>query len=475
MNQHGTASPVRESTRGPTLRCRCRVVALVVTALFWGGGCRRSEPESLAPPPGTTENASTTAKDSSAGSQASVETTPRLYEVAAEQLLAARLPPQRCGEGWIRLFDGHTLFGWTIAGDANWRIEKGAIVVDAGDVGLLCTSLPWRDYELELEFQSDPETNSGVFLRTPLQVGDPARECYEVNIAPPDNPFPTASIVQRQKVEEVIETAETNGWRKMAVRLVGGQLEVRIDDRLAIRYEDPDPIPSGRIGLQHNSGRVAFRDIQLRPLGLDSLIDADLTRWTRYPDMNGSFEVNEDGELVVDGGKTQLETKRTYEDFVLRCRYRLAAEDTNSGIFFRCIPGDEMMGYECQLNDGIVDGNPLAPLDAGTGAIFRRQPARVVAGRTGDNNVVLLAAQGPQMATWVNGLQVTDFYDDRQPDENPRRGQRLAPGTIMIQGHDPKTKAWISNFAIASDNPGVEKESVESYDPGRSDASENSK
>ena len=415
--------------------------------LIGGIGCRRSETQ---PEPVAANAAS--AEGSAASSQPPANTTPRLYEVEADQLLAARLPPERRDEGWIRLFDGHTLFGWTIAGDANWRIEDNAIVVDAGDVGLLCTSLPWRDYELQLEYQADADTNSGIFLRTPLEVSEPGRECYEVNIAPPDNPFPTASVVQRQKVEEVIDPATGDGWRKMSIRLVGGELAVRVDDRLVLEYEDPNPIPNGRIGLQHNSGRVAFRDVQLRPLGLESLIDTELTQWTRYPEMSGSFDVNEDDELVVDGGKTQLESKDAYDDFVLRCRYRLAAEDTNSGIFFRCIPGDEMMGYECQLNDGMIDGNPLSPADAGTGGIFRRQPARVVAGETGQNNVVILAAQGPQMAAWVNGLQVTDFYDDREPNENPRRGQHLAPGTLMIQGHDPETKAWISDFAITSES-----------------------
>jgi hypothetical protein len=50
-----------------------------------------------------------------------------------------------------------------------------------------------------------------------------------------------------------------------------------------------------------------------------------------------------------------------------------------------------------------------------------------------------LIAGGPQMAAWVNGLQVSDWTDDRPAHENPRQGLRLAPGTIMIQGHDPTT------------------------------------
>src|SRR6056297_2058506 len=85
------------------------------------------------------------------------------YEASAEQLLAARLPIEQTAEGWVRLFDGHTLFGWVIAGEANWRIEQnkdglGEIVVDQGQPCLMTTTTQWSDFELELQFQSDAET-----------------------------------------------------------------------------------------------------------------------------------------------------------------------------------------------------------------------------------------------------------------------------------------------------------------------------
>jgi hypothetical protein len=50
-----------------------------------------------------------------------------------------------------------------------------------------------------------------------------------------------------------------------------------------------------------------------------------------------------------------------------------------------------------------------------------------------------LVVQGPHVAVWVNGYQVTDWTDTRKPDANPRRGLRTEPGTIMLQGHDPTT------------------------------------
>ncbi len=375
---------------------------------------------------------------------------PQPYEANAEQLLAARLDESEASAGWIRLFDGHTLFGWEIAGNANWRIEDGTITVDQGQSSLLCTSIPWQDYELTLEFNADEKTNSGVFLRTPLEIDDPATDCYEVNITPDDNPYPTAGVVKRQKVSEDAPEQTFGVWRTMHIELIGDQLKISVDGKLACEYTDPAPLAAGRIGLQHNHGRVAFRNIRLRPIGLESLLDKDLSQWKKYPEMKTEYTVNDEGVMQVKGGKGQIETKQSYDNFVVLAEYKLPKPEINSGIFFRCIPGLEMMGYECQLSNEMKDGLPLSPADCGTGGIFRRQDARVIAGEAGKWATVLLVAHDAKMAAWVNGVQVSNWQDEREPDENPRKGKRLEAGTIMIQGHDPSTEAELKKIEIAS-------------------------
>lgn len=235
----------------------------------------------------------------------------------------------------------------------------------------------------------------------------------------------------------------------MKMHLEGNRLQVTVDDKLVNDYTDPIGLSAGRIGLQHNSGRVAFRNIRLRPLGLKSLLDKELSQWTRYPEMPGEFTSTDEGWLHVKGGRSQLESKETYDDFVLLAEYKLPTAEMNSGIFFRCIPGDEMMGYECQLSNETKDGNRLSPADCGTGGIFRRQDARLVAGEVDQWTTVVLVAHGPKMAAWVGGVQVSDWYDDRPPHENPRKGLRVDPGTIMIQGHDPGTDALLKQISIS--------------------------
>lgn len=379
-----------------------------------------------------------------------VDLAPKTYEASAEELLAARLPSDEVSKGWIRLFDGHTLYGWEITGAANWRVEDGSIVVDSGKNCLLCTSMPWLNYELELDFKADPNTNSGIFLRTPLEPEDPGLDCYEVNIAPGNNPFPTAGIVKRQKADSDDPTGPSDQWRTMRMVIDGANLKISVDGKQVTDYTDPvGGLSAGRIGLQHNRGRIAFRNIRLRPLGMNSLLDAELSQWTKYPEMPGSFTVNDDGQLRVQGGRTQLESKASYDDFVLMATYKLPTAEMNSGIFFRCIPGDVMMGYECQVSNETVADNPLSPADHGTGGIFKRQPARVVAGQVDQWATVMLVASGAKIAAWVNGVQVSNLLDDRQPDENPRRGLRTQAGTLMIQGHDPGTDALFQEISVA--------------------------
>src|SRR5260221_7975864 len=110
--------------------------------------------------------------------------------------------------GWISLFDGQTLFGWKAHSEADWKVENGAIVVTAGKPGLLCTTVQFDNYVLKADFRAAKGTNSGIFLRTAQvpAMQDITTKCYELNIAAPDNLFPTGSLVGRKKYAEAGET-----------------------------------------------------------------------------------------------------------------------------------------------------------------------------------------------------------------------------------------------------------------------------
>jgi hypothetical protein len=357
------------------------------------------------------------------------------------------LSEEELADGWIALFDGETLFGWMPATEANWRVEDGAIFVDDGEPGLLCTTTRFGDYVFKADFRSAPGTNSGIFLHTPLKPIDPASDCYELNIADSDNPFPTCSLVKRAKTAGNFDSTE---WQSYEVTVSGGQVTVKLDGQQVLEYTDEKPLLRGRIGLQLNQGQIEFRNIKLKPLGMDSIFNGeDLAGWKTYPDMASKFSVTDDGLLNVQDGRGQLETARSYGDFALQLECITHAKELNSGIFFRCIPGDVMMGYESQIHNGFKNGDRRQPVDCGTGGIFRRTDARLVVADDLKWFRKTLIADGPHVATWVNGYQAADWTDERDAHENPRKGLRLEPGTIMIQGHDPTTNISFRNLRIA--------------------------
>lgn len=364
------------------------------------------------------------------------------------------LPVQDWTDGWISLFDGQSLFGWQPTSDAHWKVVDGTMTVSSGSHGFLHTTTQFADFELTLEYSCPAETNSGVFIRSAARPKNPNSDCYEINIAPADNPFPTGSIVGRTKADlELGVTTTEPAWHRMKIVANQSSIRILVDGQQACQYSDEKPLGRGLIGLQFRGDEIAFRNIRLKPLGLTPIFNGeDLAGWTDEKADQSRFFV-EDGLLRVLNGRGQLETTKAYADFVLQLECQTHADGLNSGVFFRCLPGDQMMGYESQIQNAMKDGDPTQPADCGTGGIFRRQNARTIVAEDQTWFAKTIIADGAHIATWVNGHQVTDWTDDRQPHTNPRKGLRLEAGTIMIQGHDPTTDLSFRNLKISETTP----------------------
>ena len=359
-------------------------------------------------------------------------------------VLPQNLKAEQISQGWISLFDGESLFGWTAVTDADWTVSEGTISVRSGQRGLLRTTAQFDDYELTLEFKADTETNSGVFLRTSPKPTNVTRDCYELNIAPADNKFPTGSLVGRIKSDDVVHKNDV--WHRYRIIANGPKIKVWLDDVEVIEYDDESPAGRGYIGLQYNAGKIAFKNIFLRPLNQENLLaDSTLNQWKTDQKLESKFKVTNDGELEILGGKGQIESKRKYGDFIFSMKCKTNADGLNSGVFFRCIPGDLMNGYESQIQNQFKGNDRTQPVDCGTGGIFRRTLARRVNADDQQWFSKTIVASGPHISVWVNGLQVTDWSDERKKDLNPRRGLRLEPGTIIFQGHDPTTDILIKD------------------------------
>lgn len=173
------------------------------------------------------------------------------------------------GGGFTPLVDSTTnLNGWTLLGDANWRLQDGSLQADflsSKVPSYLVSKKVYDDYQIYAEFWVDSETNSGIFIRCddPLKVD--AATCYEVNIwdTRPDPTYGTGAIVD---VAKVIPMPKAGGqWNTFEITAKGTQLTVKLNGATTADVADKAHA-KGHIALQYGSGIVKFRKVMIRQL-----------------------------------------------------------------------------------------------------------------------------------------------------------------------------------------------------------------
>lgn len=370
-----------------------------------------------------------------------------------------RLDPDEIAAGWIKLFDGETMFGWKPNSDVNWRITDGVIHADKGDPGLLVTTTEFADYELRCDFRLEKGGNSGIFLRSVFSPKDPTKDCYELNMCDTHPAFPTGSLVGLIKPLKPVSGEEK--WMTYHVVVEGNRIDVKLDGKAVLSYTDTRPTARrrGYIGLQKNAGLAEYRNVYLRPLSTKPVFNGkDRTGWRVVPGGKSEFTVS-DGAIQVRNGRGFLETESVWGDFVLQAQIKTNGKNLNSGIFFRTMPGtaeEPSNGYEAQVHNGFEENDRTKPVDFGTGGIYRRIKARRVVSNDFEWFTMTVAAAGPHVGVWVEGEMTTDWIDTRPPSDNPREGLRTRAGHFSLQGHDPTTDLSFRNIR-AVDLPAVKE------------------
>ena len=166
----------------------------------------------------------------------------------------------------ITLFDGNNLEGWTRTGEANWSLVEGAVTADKGGKtpSYLVSKESYGDFDLSVEFWATADANSGVFLRAsdPAKVG--AATAYEVQIADArTDGTGTGSITDLARVLPPLKTA--GQWNRFEITARGTQLTVILNGK-PVASAQSAKYARGPIALQHVTGTVKFRRVEIRPL-----------------------------------------------------------------------------------------------------------------------------------------------------------------------------------------------------------------
>jgi hypothetical protein len=185
--------------------------------------------------------------------------------------LAAGSPARAQGEGWTVLFDGKNLDAFTPVGDANWRIEDGALVADKGN-GFLVTKQSYGDFQLRAEFWADEDANSGIYIRLSDPQKVTADNSYEVNIYDkrPDPLYGTGAIVNLAKVDPMPKAA--GKWNTYDITAKGPEFTVVLNGQTTVAGARDDKFKSGPIALQNapgvvkDKGVIKFRKVEIKPL-----------------------------------------------------------------------------------------------------------------------------------------------------------------------------------------------------------------
>ena len=317
------------------------------------------------------------------------------------------LTPKEIADGWLLLFDGQTTFGWKIDGEA--KAENGVLVLGGSKATKAETTTP---------LPSDGALDYALEMETSWEGGTPPK--YSLG---------------------------GSEWTTLADASKGKLVPQKVTPKAtAPRAAPPKPlaldIPAG--------STLMLRNVKYKPLSLKPIFNGkDLSGWKEIPGRPSKFTVTGDGELNVKNGPGDLQTEGQWADFILQLDVIANGKHLNSGVFFRCLPGEFWSGYEAQIRNQWQGDDRSKPVDFGTGAIYNRQPARKVVSDDGQWFSMTIITQGNHMAVWINGYQVSDFTDTRPPSNNARRGAKLDQGPISLQGHDPTTDLSFRNIRIA--------------------------
>ena len=204
-------------------------------------------------------------------------------EIGAEE--ANRWLRDRAGDGFVSLFNGTDLSGWTGAVD-NYEVVDGAIRCKAGKGGTLHTKDEYGDFVARLEFRLPPGGNNGLAIRYPGSGDTAYVGMCELQVLDSEHPK-YATLDKRQYHGSVYGMAAaergylrpTGEWNEQEVTVKGSRITVELNgsvildaDVAAVKeFMGGKPHPgmnraSGFFGFAGHGDPVEFRNVAIKRL-----------------------------------------------------------------------------------------------------------------------------------------------------------------------------------------------------------------
>lgn len=172
----------------------------------------------------------------------------------------------------VTLFDGKTLQGWSLRdrkAAMGWGAVAGelAVIEPKGNADLV-SDRRFQDMKLHLEFNLEPKSNSGVYLRGRYEIqilDDPSKATEEHG----------CGALYSRIAPRVDANKPPGEWQSFDITLVGRRLTVVLNGTTVIDNANVDGITGGAIDpyegepgplmLQGDHGKVRFRNVVVTP------------------------------------------------------------------------------------------------------------------------------------------------------------------------------------------------------------------
>jgi Domain of Unknown Function (DUF1080)/FHA domain len=370
-------------------------------------------------------------------------------------------------DGWLLLFDGESLFGWTPQAGGRWSTNAG-VLTPSSDSGNLQSNSAFSDFWLKFDYISArADADCAVYLRAAVN-SDPAETGYALELGDSKSDWPAGSIVDHFKAEAVHPAV--NQWHSLEASLEADHITIKLDGRQVVDGKNARS-RAGVISLAcSQAGRMQFRNLKLNPLAMKALFNGtDLSGWKAVgpapPKKEGMLKKVipigggkpkeakwsvAQGAIHAEGGEGQLESTAMYDDFVVQLQIRLNSkkgDHPKSGVFFRGDAGQLFSGYDVTAFHEFKEGK--RSLADNTGGLKGLQSPRKAAGADNQYFLETIAARGRHVEVWIDGYPVTDFQDTRAEGTAPQKAARTAAGTISLASVDDKSNLDFRNIQIA--------------------------
>ncbi len=346
----------------------------------------------------------------------------------------------------MSLFDGKSLFGWTVENDCEATVEDGVLVLKSGN-GWLRTDHTYADFKLHVEWKAlqAEKYDAGIYIRTERGGKPFPKNSFQINLLEGME----GNIGKLPGAESTGLIRPAGEWNEFDITVVGEQVTLVINGKPAYSVGGLT-VPAGYIGLQVEApkgGQFHIRNVQVTELGAVSLFNGvDLAGWEGVGKPAETCWKAEDGLLQCTGSPGPwLRSANEYGDFNLRLEYELAP-DGNSGIYVR-VPMDGKhhrdndsqppAGFEVQILDDAAERYKNLEDYQYSASIYGIGAANPRVSRpAGEWNTLEINCRGQHVTTMHNGVVVVDAPVEKYP----LLGLRSLSGFLGIQNHSSVVK-----------------------------------